>query len=245
MESMVLCVGMSDDTDRGLDFQGFESKNYPSTTDLSPHGITDLHRTSWQLYKDFENHAFNRGQFKETAANARRHHLTFMKEIERLDKAGVKVLVDGRIVARCCKSSILWSIGCESWNLDSRDNLEPSTHQLRLYFSCNTKRKSGAFEGPPQSVHLSNHRGGYDLHRPHGFFQIYGPLVDKAIAYLHDLSLPACPSEIGLTRTQSAGIKAYLDVPDGDNEEGNLYRYIVSEQCVFWKCREHVHQHFK
>lgn len=314
-------MAQSDDTDRGLDFQGFESKDCPSTPALSPHGIADLYRTSWQLYKDLENNASNRGQFKETAANARSHHMTLVKEIETLNKAGVRALVDGKDQGQMlqelhtlehrvpeleyrntCRDMLhevdrKWSYATSPLfvvlpsDLDSWDDLDPSTHQFRLYFLCDTKREGGAFEGPPQPVHLSNHPG-YDLHRPHDFFQIYGdyicrvlimvkrgyisnsynipsldsfdilqgdtdhvenglskdaigPFVDKAIAYLHDLSLPACPSEIGLTRTQSAGIRAYLDVPDGDNAEGNLYRYINSEQCVFWKCQEHVCQHFK
>lgn len=68
-------------------------------------------------------------------------------------------------------------------------------------------------------------------------------LVAKAIAYLQELSPPKWTSVLGLSRSQSAIINAYLDVQDGDSEESNLYRYIDSDQIVFWKCQAHAHQY--
>lgn len=70
-------------------------------------------------------------------------------------------------------------------------------------------------------------------------------LIDKAIGYLQDLSLPEWKSRPWLTRSQSAAIKSYLDVEEGDNAEGNLHRYINNGQHVYWKCRAHYHRYAK
>lgn len=50
-----------------------------------------------------------------------------------------------------------------------------------------------------------------------------GHLIDKAIAYLVDMS-PSKQLNFGGTHSRSTAIKSYLDVPDGDRAEGNLYR---------------------
>ncbi|KAI9233222.1 MAG: hypothetical protein BYD32DRAFT_465546 [Podila humilis] len=68
-------------------------------------------------------------------------------------------------------------------------------------------------------------------------------LVAKAVAYLQELTSPKWTSGLGLSRSQSAMINAYLDVQNGDNEESNLYRYIDSDRIVFWKCQAHAHQY--
>ncbi|KAG0322531.1 hypothetical protein BG000_002890, partial [Podila horticola] len=63
------------------------------------------------------------------------------------------------------------------------------------------------------------------------------PLVDKAIAYTHDLSPPKCTTKLALDRT-------FFDIQDGDNAEGDLYRYTHQEyQTVSWICPSHTHQH--
>ncbi|KAF9390106.1 hypothetical protein CPB97_009908, partial [Podila verticillata] len=72
-----------------------------------------------------------------------------------------------------------------------------------------------------------------------------GPLIDKAIGYLQDLSLPEWKSRPWLTRSQSAAIKSYLDVQEGDNAEGNLHRCINNCQHVYWKCRAHSYRYSK
>lgn len=66
--------------------------------------------------------------------------------------------------------------------------------------------------------------------------------VDKAIAYLLHLS-PSKRLNIKVDRTQSAAIMPYLDVPDGDRVEGDLYRSISSGGDVFWFCQAHAHQY--
>ncbi|KFH74116.1 hypothetical protein MVEG_01329 [Podila verticillata NRRL 6337] len=72
-----------------------------------------------------------------------------------------------------------------------------------------------------------------------------GPLIDKAIGYLQGLSPPEWKSRPWLTRSQSAAIKSYLDVQEGDNAEGNLHRCINNGQHVYWKCRAHYHRYTK
>ncbi|KFH63677.1 hypothetical protein MVEG_10370 [Podila verticillata NRRL 6337] len=69
-----------------------------------------------------------------------------------------------------------------------------------------------------------------------------GPLIDKAISYLDELHLPRSMQELELTRASSAAIKAYLDVQDGDNGQGDLHCYIDPQQKMTWMCREHTHQ---
>ncbi|KAF9382809.1 hypothetical protein CPC16_009192 [Podila verticillata] len=70
------------------------------------------------------------------------------------------------------------------------------------------------------------------------------PLVDRAISYFQELSLPKWKEKIGLTRDQSDAIKTYLDVQDGDSfAESNLYRCITKEQRIYWKCKAHAHQY--
>lgn len=71
-----------------------------------------------------------------------------------------------------------------------------------------------------------------------------GRLVDKAIAYLQELSPPKAPHH-GLTRDQLAAIKNFLDMQEGDTGESNLNRYVTSDQVVLWMCESHVHQRFE
>ncbi|KAF9390109.1 hypothetical protein CPB97_009911 [Podila verticillata] len=66
-----------------------------------------------------------------------------------------------------------------------------------------------------------------------------GILIDKAIGYLQDLSPPKWGTRLRLTYSQSAAIKFYLDVQDGDNADGNLSRQIESNRYVSWVCRAH------
>ncbi|KFH74050.1 hypothetical protein MVEG_01263 [Podila verticillata NRRL 6337] len=66
--------------------------------------------------------------------------------------------------------------------------------------------------------------------------------VDKAIAYLQELSQPNVTPKILLTRSQRAAIQTYLDVKDCDNSEGNLQRLLTHMHLVFWICPTHMHQ---
>ncbi|KFH63799.1 hypothetical protein MVEG_10492 [Podila verticillata NRRL 6337] len=69
------------------------------------------------------------------------------------------------------------------------------------------------------------------------------PLVDRAISYFQELSPPKWQEMLGLTRDQSAAIKTYLDVQDGDSAESNLYRYIDKERRAYRKCEAHAYQY--
>ncbi|KAI9232403.1 MAG: hypothetical protein BYD32DRAFT_491267 [Podila humilis] len=67
-------------------------------------------------------------------------------------------------------------------------------------------------------------------------------LVDRAISYFQELSLPKWKEKLGLTHDQSAAIKTYLDVQDGNSAESNLYRCISERRSIYWKCEAHAHQ---
>ncbi|KFH63748.1 hypothetical protein MVEG_10441 [Podila verticillata NRRL 6337] len=69
------------------------------------------------------------------------------------------------------------------------------------------------------------------------------PLVDRAISYFQDLSLPKWKESLGLTRDQSDAIEKYLDMQDGDSAESNLHRYISKIRSIYWKCEAHAHQY--
>ncbi|KAF9309183.1 hypothetical protein BG003_010083 [Podila horticola] len=65
-------------------------------------------------------------------------------------------------------------------------------------------------------------------------------LIDKAISHLQELFLPKAKN-LSMTRNQAAAIKTYLDVHDGD-AEGNLIRYVNGDQDVHWICDRHAFQ---
>lgn len=69
------------------------------------------------------------------------------------------------------------------------------------------------------------------------------PLVDKAIAHLQELSPPKWKVDLWLNPTQSAAVKAHLDVQGGDNGESNLCRYHSHGQRVYWRCEAHAYQY--
>ncbi|KAF9387203.1 hypothetical protein CPC16_007178, partial [Podila verticillata] len=71
-----------------------------------------------------------------------------------------------------------------------------------------------------------------------------GPLVDKALAYIQELSPPKWEKRFVLTHNLSASIKTHLDAQQGDNGESNLHRYITYGQRVYWMCESHTHQFF-
>ncbi|KAF9321349.1 hypothetical protein BG006_002633 [Podila minutissima] len=67
-------------------------------------------------------------------------------------------------------------------------------------------------------------------------------LVDRAIAYLHELSLPQ-ERNPAPTGDQAAMIKSFLDLQGGGNPDSNLIPCIASDHQVHWMCQEHAHQH--
>ncbi|KFH74022.1 hypothetical protein MVEG_01235 [Podila verticillata NRRL 6337] len=73
-----------------------------------------------------------------------------------------------------------------------------------------------------------------------------GSLVDKAIAYLQQLSPPKLIKEPTLTRKQAAEIKTYLDVQEGANTRGCLHRVfrfdssaVLTTLGAYWMCPVH------
>lgn len=261
-----------------------------------------------------------RPTFQQLAANTRHYHELLRNEMDRLDSAGVKVLVDGKNREQIQKYLHTMEQKVPKWSdqnvcinmfygeqtkwdyatstlflvlpsdLDSWQDADPSTHHFRLYFLCDNRKDDVTLKGMPQHVHLFNHPG-YNLLRQQDFLEEYGDyalrvlqmfkdgcpiaiyeippmdsvkilwkcnpkiigkhlteetfalLVDKAITYIQDLSLPKWTMHPGLTRNQSAAIKDFLDVQKGENTEDNLHRYIDSDQRVSWKCQWHKQQH--
>lgn len=264
----------------------------------------------------------DRDGFRQIAANVRYYHSIIIKDIGRLEENGVDEQVHGMHRDQLLDSLQMWEqqvlqsdylntcwcmlydverkwdyaisplfIVLPSWNPDVEGNPDPAIYQFRLYFMCSIWKRNDSLEVMPQHIHLANHPG-YNLNRPHEFFQAYGDyvlrmlrmvkhgyhdnnfeippldtrkllwgyntgvadgqlshdtiesLVDKAIEYLQELSPPRWMTNLGLLRTQSATIKTHLVVQDGDNPEGDLYRYIDHSQSVYGICQEHERQYF-
>ncbi|KAG0029612.1 hypothetical protein BGZ81_003580, partial [Podila clonocystis] len=70
-------------------------------------------------------------------------------------------------------------------------------------------------------------------------------LIDKMIAHIQEISPPKWIMEPGLTRSQSAAIRAYLVVQNDGNAEGDLHQYIDYQQHVSWRCQAHKYQYFR
>ncbi|KFH74015.1 hypothetical protein MVEG_01228 [Podila verticillata NRRL 6337] len=74
-----------------------------------------------------------------------------------------------------------------------------------------------------------------------------GPLIDKAfsyLSYLMDLHPPPKQLKVKMNHHQSAAIKSYLEVPDGDRVEGDLCRRSHPNWNVYhWTCQAHAHSH--
>ncbi|KAG0331875.1 hypothetical protein BG000_010522 [Podila horticola] len=243
-----------------------------------------------------------------------------MEEIEMLHTAGINTQADGKDLKQMLEEVRVFEQQVPEWtyqntcrsmlhevryewefstslffivlpsDLDSWDNLDPSTHCFRLYYLCDNWDRSDAMDGMPQHVHLSNHPG-YSLKRPEEFFHLYGDyilrvllmikrgypssayeippldslkilwncdpniagsrltkdtirsLIERAITYLQEFSPPKWMTKVALDRTQSAAIKTFLDIQNGDNAEGNLYRCTSRGKIVSWKCQAHAQQY--
>lgn len=151
-----------------------------------------------------------RDDFQQVAANAQYFHSMFVDEIKQLDRDGVKDMVNRRDQAQLleelhyleqqvpeldyrntCYNTIFTS--CTEWDyatsayfialpsdLDSWNDSDPLTRQLRFYFLCEHWNQEGAREDLPQHVHLFNHPG-YGLKRPVEFFQEYGDYILRVL----------------------------------------------------------------
>lgn len=147
--------------------------------------------------------SYRAASFQQVRANTQYFHLSIGEEIEKLQDAGHKTLVDGmdqEQILMALDDREQWMAEWDSkdihrhmlgsvdnqWdyatsplflvlptNVESWDDSDPSTHQFSLYFMCHVEKRQGAKEGLPQHIHLSNHLG-YRLSRPHEFLQEYG-----------------------------------------------------------------------
>ncbi|KAF9381801.1 hypothetical protein CPB97_007570 [Podila verticillata] len=278
-----------------------------------------LFATTMYLYERLATNTV-RATFLQLTANTRYYHSLLAEELEGMDEMDVSAVLDGKDRAQILVELRDLEKQVPEWNyrnicfnmfygehnrwdyatskffivlpadLSAWDDPDPSTRQFRFYFLCNNSGDKVSQKGMPQHVHLSNHPG-YNLKRPHDFFQTYGDyvlrvllmikrgysdnkydippldtnrilwkrdatpgnnltkynirsLIDKTIAHIQEISPPKWIMEPGLTRSQSAAIKAYLDVQEGVNAEGDLHRYIDHEQHVSWRCQAHKQQYF-
>ncbi|KAF8928612.1 Chitin synthase, class 1, partial [Haplosporangium bisporale] len=67
------------------------------------------------------------------------------------------------------------------------------------------------------------------------------PLLNKAVEYLKDLTLPK-QSELKPSAAETREIGQYLELQQGDNPFGNLFR-IVSSDRTEWMCHTHSHEY--
>lgn len=266
-----------------------------------------------------ENVHNDRSWFCQLVGNVRYYSSQTLEELERLEILGVMVEVKGvpkgqlftqlhglekeillAEYRHSCEMllddfNILWqSPGPRLFltlpaDLNSWDDLDPTTHSFRVYFMCDYKMHVDALRDLPRHLHLSDHLG-YTLKRPQEFFHIYGDyvlrilqmvyhgysfelhgvpplhsfeilwdddivaaerrlpgdiiesLVAKTITYIQELSPPKWTIELALTPNQSAEIKTYLEILDGDDAKGNLHRRINPVQRVHWMCQAHALQ---
>ncbi|KAG0028245.1 hypothetical protein BGZ81_004913 [Podila clonocystis] len=206
----------------------------------------------------------DRDTFRQILVNTRYHHSILGEEIKRLEEAGFTAQADGigpdqiveelrvcdvqgsewdyRNTCRCILYlDNRWDFATSSLfivlpaDLDSWDDMDPSTHHFRLYFLCDVWLRDG----------LKDRNYGIPALDPQTFLWDCDPmvlgkvsedniirLVDKAIAYLQELSPPRWSSKLELTRAQSAKIKEYLVVQDGDVGGGLHRRLEVMEGFV-------------
>ncbi|KAG0333729.1 hypothetical protein BG000_008930, partial [Podila horticola] len=148
--------------------------------------------------------------FRQAAANTRYYHSMLMEEIEMLHTAGINTQADGKglkqMLEEVCaleqqvpqwtyqvtcgsmiyEASYQWDFSTSLFfivlpsDLDSWDELNPSTHRFRLYYMCDNWDHANALDDMPQHMHLSNHPG-YSLKRQKEFFHIYGDYVLRVL----------------------------------------------------------------
>ncbi|KAG0339226.1 hypothetical protein BG000_002595 [Podila horticola] len=276
------------------------NSQYPEQGDLLE-PLKHLTDTCLYLYTYLAN--FTTGitdRFRQVTANTRYYHSLLAEEVERLDQAGVKTLINGKDRGQLlevyrniqekatelehrntCYSTLFaksskWDYATSSLlialplDLNAWDDSDPLTHRLRIYYLCDNWIQRGARNDIPQHVHLCNHPG-YDIKRQQEFIQTYGdyilrvlllvrhgfsddiycvppletfkilwgcdpnvignhitndtlgPLVNKAIAHLQELSPPKWKAQLGLSRIQSSAIKTHFDVKDDDGAHALQY----------------------
>ncbi|KFH74135.1 hypothetical protein MVEG_01348 [Podila verticillata NRRL 6337] len=167
-----------------------------------PH-LAKMYEYCTQLYQYLESSNYPRMNYLKWYANARYYRSMMKKEIKRLNQAGVKAHLDGKDQEQIFEEfrnleeqvpeqdyqNICWNV-LHSWHfkwdceasslfialpsdLNSWNELNPSTHRFRLYFLCQNWKQDGTLYNVPQYVHFSNHPG-YDIQRPQEFCQTYG-----------------------------------------------------------------------
>ncbi|KFH69286.1 hypothetical protein MVEG_04101 [Podila verticillata NRRL 6337] len=114
---------------------------------------------------------------------------------------------------------------------------------LRILLMIKRGYSDNLYEIPPLDTFNILWRNGPNVFRNHINNDTIEPLVNKTIAYLQELSPPKWTRQLWLSRTKSAAVKTFLDVPEGDNADGNLYRYTGDDLMVSWRCEAHAHQY--
>ncbi|KAG0337552.1 hypothetical protein BG000_005265 [Podila horticola] len=188
-----------------------------------------------------------RAIFQQIAANTRYHHALVLENITRLDTAQVKIQVGGRSPENIQKLLDKLEQKVPDWNYQNICfNMFHGygDYVLRVLRMVKHGYNIGAYEIPPLDSARILWKCDPDVMGSHVTKVNIAYLVDKAITYLEEHSPPEWMMEPGLTRNQSAAIKEYLDVKQGENTEGNLHRHIEHDQRVTWRCKPHKQQYF-
>ncbi|KAF9308076.1 hypothetical protein BG003_011651, partial [Podila horticola] len=158
------------------------------------------HYLTWMaVFKDMEQ-KIPASDFQEMAANVRYHYSKVLDQVAVLKEIGVPAEADGKTEDRILAEFKEYRDKMESWDyeasckqvlkassdypvpcrflvlpsdLGSWDDSNPITHNFRLHFLCDIEDDIYTKSALPGHKHLSNHPG-YDLVRPHEFFQKYG-----------------------------------------------------------------------
>ncbi|KAG0334299.1 hypothetical protein BG000_008433 [Podila horticola] len=118
-------------------------------------------------------------------------------------------------------------------------------YMLRVLLMIKHGYTGGRFEIPPQDTFKILWNRNPDVSGSHLTKETLGRLMDKTIAHLQDQSSLNRNKQLSLTRVECAMVKTFLDVQEGDNAEGNMNRWISSDQYVYWGCQAHTLQHYQ
>ncbi|KAI9238942.1 MAG: hypothetical protein BYD32DRAFT_460275 [Podila humilis] len=180
---------------------------------------------SWKdVFKTMEQtvHSESRDVFLEISGNVGYYHSKFMNQLKQMKEVGIKAEVDGYTedqimdeMKKCHQKFLVWEdenafmdILCRQdflapcrflvlpADLGSWVDSDPTTHHFRLYFLCDVISNESKKSGLSKHKHLSNHSG-YNLCRPHEFFQAFGSLTLLMLKmFKHGVSNKTLPSKI-------------------------------------------------
>ncbi|KAG0340985.1 hypothetical protein BG000_010535 [Podila horticola] len=160
-------------------------------------------------------------------------------EIQRVDKAGIRVLTEGFL------SGIPQHVHLSNhpgYSLKRPQDFfrEYGDYTLRLLKIVKQGYSNAKYEIPPLNTSKALWNCNPYVIGDNFTKETLESLIDKAVSHLQELFLPKAKN-LSMTRNQAAAIKTYLDVHDGD-AEGNLIRYVNGDQDVHWICDRHAFQ---